>query len=394
MSENTKFNDENIESIRIAWIEYAEKVVSLQVGKVTLETFDSIVNEEKLEEKKESDAKLEMHLRALESCKEVLSDCSIGSHINPETATKFKDILLPYLDRKFGSVVTDHSIFRDLAAYWEKKFDEDMNVLNVRSPTFVTRVSEFIPQIIKFIEGIIEKGFAYEMNNSIYFDIKAFEKGGHTYAKLQPWNRENSELISEGEGSLSNTSFQKKDPADFALWKSSKSGEPFWHSPWGNGRPGWHIECSVMASEILGENIDIHSGGIDLCFPHHDNEMAQSEAYFNCSQWINYFMHVGHLHIKGSKMSKSLKNFITIQEALKKISPRTLRLIFLYQQWDKPMDLHDDLYVHIQSAENLFNNYFTTMNAIANERNVESLKPHLMINNFENHEKQLLQRYK
>lgn len=134
---------------------------------------------------------------------------------------------------------------------------------------------------------------------------------------------------------------EKKSLNDFALWKSSKGGEPWWDSPWGKGRPGWHIECSVMASAICGESLDIHTGGIDLRFPHHDNELAQAEAYFGNSHWVRYFLHSGHLTISGCKMSKSLKNFITIQEALKNHSSRQLRLAFLLHSWKDTLDYSD-----------------------------------------------------
>merc|ERR1719238_482360 len=147
--------------------------------------------------------------------------------------------------------------------------------------------------------------------------------------------------MAEGEGALSAAKAgEKKSPNDFALWKFSKPGEPAWPSPWGPGRPGWHIECSVMASEVLGENMDIHAGGCDLKFPHHDNELAQAEAYWGHHQWVNYFLHCGHLHIKGLKMSKSLKNFITIRQALDdlKVSPRQMRLLFLANPWEKSMN--------------------------------------------------------
>ncbi|KAJ1675212.1 cysteinyl-tRNA synthetase, partial [Spiromyces aspiralis] len=237
-----------------------------------------------------------------------------------------KDILAPILDKKYGHEVNDPKVFRDLAAYWEADFMQDMDRLNVRRPDVLTRVSEFVPEIVTFIEKIIENGYAYvaeESNgdaksNSVYFDVHAFDsKPDHTYAKLEPKSRGNTELLDDGEGSLGAKLQGKRHPHHFALWKASKPGEPAWPSPWGMGRPGWHIECSVMASEILGKNIDIHSGGIDLAFPHHDNELAQSEAHFDHKQWVNYFMHAGHLHIEGSKMSKSLKNFISIKEALK-----------------------------------------------------------------------------
>ena len=136
---------------------------------------------------------------------------------------------------------------------------------------------------------------------------------------MEPTNFGNLELLAEGEGGLTGeqAASEKRNPQDFALWKKSKEGEPFWQSPWGTGRPGWHIECSAMAGAIFKSwPIDIHSGGCDLKFPHHDNEIAQAEAYYNCDNWINHFWHTGHLHIAGRKMAKSLKNFITIKEIL------------------------------------------------------------------------------
>ena len=156
--------------------------------------------------------------------------------------------------------------------------------------------------------------YAYESNRSVYFDVKQFDSSPcHHYAKLVPEAFGDANALAEGEGDLSADGSEKRSPNDFALWKASKPGEPAWPSPWGEGRPGWHIECSVMASAILGASMDIHSGGYDLKFPHHDNELAQAEAYYDNDVWIRYFLHWGHLTIAGCKMSKSLKNFITIQ---------------------------------------------------------------------------------
>lgn len=290
-----------------------------------------------------------------------------------------EDILNAYLDKTQGHTVSDPAIFRDLAAYWERAYFEDMARLNVEPPTTLTRVSEYVPEIVRFIERIVERGFAYvddaSPSKNVWFDTVSFDGGPcgaakHTYAKLAPWSKGNRELIEEGEGSLSTSAAAtrgKRNAADFALWKSAKPGEPSWPSPWGPGRPGWHIECSVMASEILGQQIDIHSGGVDLLFPHHDNELAQSEAAHACGQWINYFLHTGHLHIEGLKMSKSLKNFISIDEALSRFSARQLRLAFLMQPWNSRMDFRESAMAEVRSAESTFNNFFAITKALIRE---------------------------
>uniref|UniRef100_A0A8C9LPZ6 tRNA synthetases class I catalytic domain-containing protein n=1 Tax=Piliocolobus tephrosceles TaxID=591936 RepID=A0A8C9LPZ6_9PRIM len=162
----------------------------------------------------------------------------------------------------------------------------------------------------------------------------------HTYGKMEPESVKNEALVLEGEGDLGIVTKNKRNSYDFVLWKASKPNEPSWDSPWGKGRPGWHIECSTMASNILGNILDIHSGGIDLRFPHHDNELAQSEAFFDHSQWVNYFLHSGHLHIEGLKMSKSLKNFITIKNMLKTYTSNQIRILFLLNRWDGFMNFN------------------------------------------------------
>ncbi|KZT71709.1 cysteinyl-tRNA synthetase [Daedalea quercina L-15889] len=285
------------------------------------------------------------------------------------------DILAISLDRQHGSSVTDHSIFRSLAAYWEDQFFRDMHRLRVRDPDTLTRVTEFVPEIASFVEGILKNGYAYEVDGSVYFDTRAFDKADeHFYAKLEPWSKGNRELLEEGEGALTATA-GKRSASDFALWKASKPGEPSWPSPWGPGRPGWHIECSVMASAIFGDKMDIHSGGIDLAFPHHDNEMAQSEAYHNRPTWVNYFIHTGHLHIEGLKMSKSLKNFITIDEILQKYSARQLRLAFLTQLWNARVDFSESLMTgEVRNMETTFNNFFTLVKALITQADTEGAR--------------------
>lgn len=286
--------------------------------------------------------------------------------------------LADLLDKKFGADVTDHEIFSKLTQYWENEFHEDMKSLNVQPCDILTRVSQYVPENVSYIEKIIDNGFAYASNGSVYFDtVKFASSDKHDYAKLVPEAVGDLKALAEGEGDLSqSSSSEKKSDRDFALWKKSKPGEPEWDSPWGKGRPGWHIECSVMASDVLGSNIDIHTGGVDLKFPHHDNELAQSEAHFGCDQWINYFLHAGHLTIEGCKMSKSLKNFITIKEALKKNSSRQIRFAFLLHAWQSTLDYSTNVLKEAEQSEKLFNDFFLTVKDILRKPENVSLSAH------------------
>ena len=230
--------------------------------------------------------------------------------------------------------------YLELAHTFEAEFMEDMRLMGVLKPDMLTRVSEYTDKIVTYIQRIIDRGYAYASNGSVYFDVPSFESApNHKYAKLNKAALENVELAMDGEGALAADASEKRAENDFVLWKKSKPGEPAWASPWGEGRPGWHIECSAMCSDVLGETVDINGGGIDLNFPHHENQLAQSEAFYDCEQWVNTFVHTGHLHIDGLKMSKSLKNFITIGAALKMYSARQIRFLFLLHQWSDPMDL-------------------------------------------------------
>jgi len=247
-----------------------------------------------------------------------------------------------------------------LSSRFEREFHEDMESLGVIPPDVLTRVTEYMEEIVTYVENIIKKGCAYESNGSVYFDVEAFGKEG-CYPKLVP-----EQMKSEAETDQEFSS-DKHSPRDFALWKTSKAGEPSWPSPWGEGRPGWHIECSAMASSVLeplgGDKMDVHSGGIDLAFPHHDNEMAQAEAHGSCTQWVNYFIHAGHLHIKGFKMSKSLKNFISIRQALEEHSPRQIRLCFLMHKYNSPMDYGDNTMQHAVEKEKTLLEFFHNVKA-------------------------------
>jgi cysteinyl-tRNA synthetase len=155
------------------------------------------------------------------------------------------------------------------------------------------------------------------------------------------------------------------------LWKASKQNEPFWDSPWGNGRPGWHIECSAMCASIFGDKLDIHSGGIDLKFPHHDNEIAQTEGYYDNHQWINYFLHTGHLNIDGLKMSKSLKNFKKIHDFVDKYNPNTFRLFFVGTKWDNDMDFTEDGLQEAYSNEKYIKEFFHNLKVWLRENDLK-----------------------
>ena len=269
----------------------------------------------------------------------------------------------------------------ELSRKFELEFHEDMQRLGAIPPDIMTRVTEYVPEIVDYIDTLVNKGLAYESNGSVYFDVNAFESQPNMHTcKLAPEQRQNSALLAEGEGKLTQKfADEKHSPRDFALWKCSKEGEPSWESPWGPGRPGWHIECSVMASDVFQKltgdvRMDIHSGGVDLKFPHHDNEMAQAEAHSGCTQWVNYFVHAGHLDIKGFKMSKSLKNFITIRETLEDNSPRQVRMCFLLHKYNAGMDYGDNTMSHALIMEKQFSEFFHNVKAVLRERSIADLQ--------------------
>ncbi|XP_075591181.1 cysteine--tRNA ligase, cytoplasmic-like [Dermatophagoides farinae] len=233
-----------------------------------------------------------------------------------------------------------------IARYYEAKFFQALNKLNCLPPSSILRVTDYIPEIVSFIEQIISNGYAYESNGSVYFDLTKFKSSEkHKFPKLQVHSDLNSLEPNDA-------SKEKRCPLDFVLWKAAKPHEPFWDSPWGKGRPGWHIECSALSNLKLGNPIDIHSGGIDLIFPHHTNEIAQSEAFHDAPNVFLNFWHCGHLNIEGSKMSKSLKNFIAIDKILEERPFQVVRILFLLNRWDKPMN-----FINAESSWNEANSY-------------------------------------
>jgi len=229
-------------------------------------------------------------------------------------------------------------MFKQFVSDMEREFWDDMDSLGIQRPMVVTRVTEYIDKMIKYIEDLEDNGFAYHSNGSVYFDVDEYVKRGFDKEPLRHVIADDSD---GNPNSSNNFKDDKKKPYDFALWKKSKPGELTFNSRWGPGRVGWHLECSVMATDILGKNIDIHSGGIDLVYPHHQCEIMQATAYENNNgyEWIKYFLHSGHLNIDGEKMSKSLKNFTTIKFYLENVgTSQELRVLFLMHKWDKPLD--------------------------------------------------------
>ncbi|XP_064636904.1 probable cysteine--tRNA ligase, mitochondrial [Lineus longissimus] len=222
-----------------------------------------------------------------------------------------------------------------IARQYEAEFSRDMALLKVQPPLAMVRVTEHIPQIISYVQQIVSNGFGYVTESgSVYFDVSKYGR----YGKLWTHSMETEIRLTADR--------EKRNPRDFALWKAAKPGEPWWASPWGKGRgrPGWHIECSTMASTMYGPQLDIHSGGDDLRFPHHENELAQTQAYYCCSQWTNYWLHCGHLHLKNDveKMSKSLKNYISVTDMLEKYTANQFRIFCLLAHYRNRMEYHDE----------------------------------------------------
>ncbi|MEJ2657534.1 MAG: cysteine--tRNA ligase [Desulfobacterales bacterium] len=215
-----------------------------------------------------------------------------------------------------------------VAERYIREFYEDMDALNVERATIEPRATDHIEAMIQFIEKLLDAGFAYRVEDDVYYSVEKFEE----YGKLSGRKLEEMEA-----GARIDIDKRKNNPFDFVLWKSAKPGEPNWESPWGMGRPGWHIECSVMSCQYLGETFDIHGGGKDLCFPHHENEIAQSES-ISKKPFVRYWIHNGFVNINQEKMSKSLGNFLVIKDVLKMYHPEVVRLFLLSHHYRSPID--------------------------------------------------------
>ncbi len=229
----------------------------------------------------------------------------------------------------------------DLAQIYIDEWFEHVRALNLLPAHYYPRVSLVIPQIIHIVQTLIEKGYAYVVDGDVYYRVRKFKD----YGKLS--GRHPDEMRA---GARIEVDERKEDPLDFALWKAAKPGEPWWESPWGKGRPGWHIECSAMVYYFLGEQIDIHGGGSDLIFPHHENEIAQSEAFTGKAPFARYWLHNGMLQLRGEKMSKSLGNLVTIDDFLAEHEGDVLRLLVLSSHYRKPLGFDDEAVADAERA--------------------------------------------
>lgn len=229
--------------------------------------------------------------------------------------------------------------------------DADMDALNILRPTHTPKATDYIKQMIEMCENLISKGFAYESNGDIYYRVQKFEE----YGKLS--HRKLDDMMA---GARIEVNDNKENPFDFVLWKAAKPGEPSWSSPWGEGRPGWHIECSVMSEDILGLPFDIHGGGKDLVFPHHENEIAQSEAACGC-MFSKYWVHNGFVNVNQEKMSKSLGNFFTIRDVTKEFDAEIVRYFLLTTHYRSSLDFSQD---HLLEAEKSLDRIYTMLDEL------------------------------
>ena len=257
-------------------------------------------------------------------------------------------------DKMIKKANEENTTVKEVGDRYIEEYYKDADGLNIERATVNPRATEYIQDIIQFVSDLIDKGYAYEVDGDVYFSTKKFSD----YGKLSGQNLEDLQA-----GARISVDERKKDPMDFAIWKAEKPGEPSWDCPWGKGRPGWHIECSCMARKILGETIDIHAGGMDLAFPHHENEIAQSEALTG-KPFANYWLHSAYINVNNQKMSKSLNNFFTAREVLAEYDADVIRFFMLSAHYRIQINFSKDLLDSAKaSVERLYN-------AVANLENL------------------------
>ena len=301
-------------------------------------------------------------------------------HIGNARPIVIFDILFKVLKKKFSNVnyvrnITDvddkiiksskekNISISDLTQTVIKSFYEDCNYLNCENPSQQPKATEHIELMIEMISELIKKGFAYENNQHVYFEVKKF----NDYGKLS--NKKLEDLIA---GSRIEVSDNKKNSEDFVLWKPSLDDEPAWDSPWGKGRPGWHLECSAMSKKFLGNEFDIHGGGIDLIFPHHENEIAQSRCVNDTNTFANYWLHNAFITMSNEKMAKSQGNILKIKDFRNKVSGQVLRLALISAHYKQPLDWNDKL---LEDCQNTIDKWYNVYSPSENDLDDEIIQP-------------------
>ena len=262
-------------------------------------------------------------------------------------------------DKMINKANAEGITVKELGDKFIDEYYQDADGLQVKRATINPRATEYIDEVVEFVKDLIDRGFAYEIDGDVYFSTKKFEE----YGKLCGQNLEDLQS-----GARISVDERKKDPMDFAVWKSQKPGEPAWESPWGLGRPGWHIECSCMAKKLLGDTIDIHGGGMDLKFPHHENEIEQSEAVTG-QKFANYWMHAAFVNVDNKKMSKSENNFVTAREALKKYNSDVIRFLMLSGHYRTQINFSAELLDSAKSSVERLYNCVNNLENLINEVN-------------------------
>ncbi len=257
-------------------------------------------------------------------------------------------------DKIINRANQERTDYKTIAERYIREFEVDMGGLGLEKATVEPRATDHIPEMIELVSTLMAKGIAYQSGDDVFFSVEKF----NGYGKLSKRNLDEMQA-----GARVEIDEKKQNPLDFVLWKGSKPGEPFWESPWGKGRPGWHIECSVMSAKYLGETFDIHGGGKDLVFPHHENEIAQSEGATE-KPFARYWIHNGFININREKMSKSLGNILTIKEALKEWHPEVLRLFFLSSHYRSPLDYTEE---SLKEAKSGLDRFYSTLKAVQDE---------------------------
>ncbi|PRR80923.1 cysteine--tRNA ligase [Clostridium vincentii] len=274
-------------------------------------------------------------------------------------------------DKMINKAKDENTTVKEIGDKYISEYYKDADALNIKRATVNPRATEYIEDIIDFVKTLIEKRFAYEIDGDVYFSTKKFD----SYGKLSGQNLENLQA-----GARINVDERKKDPMDFAIWKTQKPGEPAWKSPWGMGRPGWHIECSCMVKKLLGDTIDIHAGGMDLSFPHHENEIAQSESLTG-KPFANYWLHSAFVNINNQKMSKSLNNFFTARDILKEYDADVVRFLMLSAHYRIQLNFSKEL---LDSAKSSMERLYNTVS------NLENLLDEITKQNLDNEEENYL----